>query len=90
MNTSTEAITSYFGAKTYINGCKFYGGLLRISITPLTVNFFFLYIRTLQFLRNRSVLKDKTASEFRYRDELVNHLLSAIFYDVEDAIWIDT
>ncbi|CAI2169216.1 13246_t:CDS:10 [Funneliformis geosporum] len=45
---------------------------------------------TLQFLRNRSVLKDKTASEFRYRDELVNHLLSAIFYDVEDAIWIDT
>ncbi|PKY23314.1 hypothetical protein RhiirB3_505554 [Rhizophagus irregularis] len=45
---------------------------------------------TLQFLRNRSVLKDKTASEFRYRDELVNHLLSTIFYDVEDAIWIDT
>ncbi|GBC18909.1 uncharacterized protein OCT59_015244 [Rhizophagus irregularis] len=45
---------------------------------------------TLQFLRNRSVLKDKTASEFRYRDELVNQLLSTIFYDVEDAIWIDT
>ncbi|CAG8654726.1 4377_t:CDS:10 [Funneliformis caledonium] len=45
---------------------------------------------THQFLRNRSVLKDKTASEFRYRDELVNHLLSTIFYDVEDAIWIDT
>ncbi|GES92101.1 hypothetical protein GLOIN_2v1481233 [Rhizophagus clarus] len=45
---------------------------------------------TLQFLRNRSVLKDKTASEFRYRDELVNHLLSTIFYDVEEAIWVDT
>ncbi|CAB4473412.1 unnamed protein product [Rhizophagus irregularis] len=41
---------------------------------------------TLQFLRNRSVLKDKTASEFRYRDELVNHLLSTILYE----IWIDT
>ncbi|CAG8646773.1 402_t:CDS:2, partial [Paraglomus occultum] len=41
-------------------------------------------------LRRRSALLGSSASEFQYRDEIVNPLLSYIFYDVEDALWIKT
>ncbi|CAB4382069.1 unnamed protein product [Rhizophagus irregularis] len=46
--------------------------------------------RALQLLRKHSALQDRSSSEYQYRDEIVNPLLSYIFYDVEDAIWMKT
>ncbi|PKY60649.1 hypothetical protein RhiirA4_431278 [Rhizophagus irregularis] len=48
------------------------------------------YTRALQLLRKHSALQDRSSSKYQYRDEIVNPLLSCIFYDVEDAIWMKT
>ncbi|CAJ0754440.1 20338_t:CDS:2 [Entrophospora sp. SA101] len=40
--------------------------------------------------RKHSTLIDNEASEYRYRDEIVNLLLAPIFHDVEEYIWLET
>ncbi|CAI2186981.1 11339_t:CDS:2, partial [Funneliformis geosporum] len=45
---------------------------------------------TRQFLRNRSALFDKEASELRYRSEIVNPLLAGAFEMIERSMWLET
>ncbi|CAG8506467.1 3020_t:CDS:2 [Acaulospora colombiana] len=44
----------------------------------------------IELLRKRSALLDSSTSEYQYRDEIVNPLLSSIFYDTENALWLKT
>ncbi|CAG8705420.1 8140_t:CDS:10 [Gigaspora rosea] len=45
---------------------------------------------TLQLLRRHSALLDSSTSEYQYRDEIVNPLLASIFFDVDNALWLNT
>ncbi|PKC56100.1 hypothetical protein RhiirA1_474511 [Rhizophagus irregularis] len=49
-----------------------------------------LVVMTQQFLRDRSALFDKDASELRYRSEIVNLLLAGAFEMTERSIWLKT
>ncbi|CAG8643835.1 7205_t:CDS:10, partial [Acaulospora morrowiae] len=45
---------------------------------------------TLQMLREHSSLKDSSTSVCQYRGEIVDPLISTIFYDIDNAVWIKT
>ncbi|CAH1766721.1 7116_t:CDS:1, partial [Entrophospora sp. SA101] len=42
---------------------------------------------SIELARKRSLLYDAKASEFRYREEIINPLVVSIFIDIEYCIW---
>ena len=86
---NTRIIMNYFGVRTFMLGCKFCDRFLLCCCNTKWYSRFSC-TRALQLLCKHSALLDSSSSEYQYRDEIVNTLLSYIFYDVEDAIWIKT